>query len=121
MNPLPDDKLIFAAGREEWRDWLALHHSSEKEAWLVIYKKNSGKQTISYVDAVEEALCFGWIDSAVKKLDDESHAQKFSPRRPGSNWAESNKQRVRALIASGRMTEAGLAAVTFPLDDAGES
>ena len=84
--------------------------------WLVIYKKHTGTPCVSYDEAVEEALCFGWIDGQIKRLDDNRYAQRFSPRKPGSNWSESNKVRVRRLIAEGQMTPAGLATVTLPLD-----
>lgn len=95
--------------RSEWRQWLAENHASAKEIWLVYCSDSSGKANISYLHAVEEALCFGWIDSTAKKLDDGRRAQRFTPRRPKSNWTELNKERARRLIASGLMTEAGRA------------
>jgi uncharacterized protein YdeI (YjbR/CyaY-like superfamily) len=94
--------------REAWRAWLEKNHAREKELWLVLYKKNSDKPTVSYDEAVEEALCFGWIDGLTKGIDEEKFAQRFSPRRSGSVWSESNKKRVAKMIAQGRMTEAGL-------------
>ena len=78
------------------------------EIWLVYYKKHSGKARISYNDAVEEALCFGWIDSIVKKIDEVRFAQRFTPRKGGSKWSETNKARVRRLVKQGRMTSFGL-------------
>ena len=104
-------KTLHVTNREKWRAWLEKHHQSEKEIWLIFYKKRSGRPRIPYDEAVEEALCFGWIDSIVKSIDDEKFAQKFSPRRDGSNWSTLNKRRLRNLIRQGRMTEAGLAKV----------
>lgn len=94
--------------RSEWRQWLEEHHASETEIWFVFYKKHTGVANVAYGDAVEEALCFGWIDSLVKRLDDDRYAQKFTPRRPGSVWSEPNKARVERMIAQGRMAEPGL-------------
>jgi uncharacterized protein YdeI (YjbR/CyaY-like superfamily) len=104
-------KTFYAADRDEWRAWLAKHHRSGKEIWLVYYKKHTKRPTVSYNDAVEEALCFGWIDSTVKRIDDQKYAQKFTPRKDHSNWSEPNKKRLRKLIAEGKMMEAGLACV----------
>ncbi len=102
----------YAQTREEWREWLEKHHAKEKEIWLVFYNKASGKPCVSYSDAVEEALCFGWIDSTVKKPEPDSdwRVQRFTPRRDKTNWSEPNKERVRFLIRQGKMTAAGLAA-----------
>jgi uncharacterized protein YdeI (YjbR/CyaY-like superfamily) len=102
-------KKLYVTTREGFRNWLAKNHQSEAEIWLVIYKKASGKMTISYDDAVEEAMCFGWVDSMMKSIDTEKYAQRFGPRRTGSNWTEANKAKARELIAEGKMTEAGLA------------
>ena len=102
-------KTLYVISREDWRAWLAKHYQSETEVWLIYYKKDSGRPRIPYDDAVEEALCFGWIDSIVKRMDDEKFAQKFTPRRDGSRWSALNTQRVRKLMREGRMTEAGLA------------
>jgi uncharacterized protein YdeI (YjbR/CyaY-like superfamily) len=104
-------KTLYVTNRDEWRAWLARHHASETEVWLIYYKKQSGWPRIPYDDAVEEALCFGWIDSLVKRIDDERFAQKFTPRRDCSKWSALNKRRVRKLIREGRMTEAGLAKI----------
>jgi uncharacterized protein YdeI (YjbR/CyaY-like superfamily) len=114
MNPLT---MLYVTTRDEWRAWLAEHHDTEKEVWLVSYKKHTGRPQIPYDDAVEEALCFGWIDSLVKTIDDERFAQKFTPRKEKSNWSESNKGRVRKLVREGRMTEAGLATAKGILED----
>jgi uncharacterized protein YdeI (YjbR/CyaY-like superfamily) len=94
--------------RDAWRAWLEKNHARANELWVVFYKKNSGKPTVSYDEAVEEALCFGWIDGLTKGIDEEKFAQRFSPRRSGSVWSESNKKRVAKMIEQGRMTEAGL-------------
>jgi uncharacterized protein YdeI (YjbR/CyaY-like superfamily) len=99
---------LYVENRTQWRKWLAENHGKCKEVWLLYYRKGSGKARIPYNDAVEEALCFGWIDSLVKKLDAERFIQKFTPRKSGSIWAESNIRRAKRLIAQGRMTPAGL-------------
>ena len=97
--------------RDQWRTWLTESHAAATEIWLVFYKKHTGKPGLTYVEAVEEALCFGWIDGIVKRIDGEKHTIRFSPRRRNSIWSELNKQRIGRLIAAGRMTEAGLARV----------
>lgn len=104
-------RSFYAKNREQWRAWLAKHHDSRDEIWLVYYKKDSGKPRIPYNDAVEEALCFGWIDSIGKPIDRNRFAQRFSPRRPKSNFSAMNRERVRRLMKAGRMTRAGLAAL----------
>jgi len=102
-------KTLYVDSRSKWRKWLEKFHDKEKEIWLVFYRKNSGKPRISYNDAVEEALCFGWIDSIEKGIDDEKFAQRFTPRKPKSNLSDSNKERVKRLIKEGKMTKSGLA------------
>lgn len=102
-------ETFYAADRDEWRRWLADHHQTEREVWLIFYRKDSGKTGVGYEEAVEEALCFGWIDSLMQKIDDHRRAQRFSPRKLKSNWSESNIQRVQQLIRDGKMAEAGLA------------
>jgi len=97
--------------RDHWRAWLTDHHATASEMWLVFYKKHTGKSGLTYVEAVEEALCFGWIDGILKRLDDEKHTVRFTPRRKNSIWSELNKKRVARLIEAGRMTEEGLAKV----------
>lgn len=91
-----------------WRAWLRKNHTRKKEVWVVFYKKHTGRKALAYVDAVEEALCYGWIDGQLRRIDDEKHMLRFSPRRPGSVWAPSNIKRVRKLIRERRMTAAGL-------------
>lgn len=95
----------------EWRRWLERNHADESGVWLVFYKKHTGKPTLSYDEAVEEALCFGWIDSIKRGLDEERYTFKFTPRNTGSNWSPSNIRRARKLIAEGRMQASGLALV----------
>ena len=102
---------LYITTREEWRSWLEENQSKEKEVWLIYYKKHTGVPRIPYDDAVEEALCFGWIDSIVKRIDDERYMQKFTPRNDKSEWSELNKKRVKKLIENSSMTEAGLAKI----------
>lgn len=102
-------EIVYARTRAAWRAWLSKHHASKHEIWLVYYKKGSGKASVAYAEAVEEALCFGWIDSTVKTLDAARYAQRFTPRKRGSNWSRPNLDRVVRLIADGRMTPAGSA------------
>ncbi len=106
--------LLHVVTRDEWREWLAKHYAAETEIWLVFYKKQSGKPRLAYEDAVEEALCFGWIDSLLQRIDDEKYAQKFTPRHLDSKWSVSNRKRIAKLIREGRMTPMGLAKVTYP-------
>lgn len=94
--------------RQEWRDWLAANHATSPGIWFVYYKQSSGKQQVSYDDAVEEALCFGWIDSLARSLDDERYLQLFTPRKPKSIWSKPNKERVARLLEQGLMAEPGL-------------
>ena len=103
-------KTHYAKDRREWRTWLQKNHDKCDEIWLIYYKKDSGKARIPYEEAVEEALCFGWIDGKIKRLDDARFAQRFTPRRPRSLWNEPNIQRAERLIAEGKMTSSGLAA-----------
>ncbi len=113
-------KTLYVTERKSWRRWLAKNADKEKEIWLVYYRKETGKPRIAYDDAVEEALCYGWIDSTQKKLDDERFAQRFSPRKPSSRLSQANKERIRKLVAQKKMTEAGLAAVAHAFDTADE-
>ena len=107
-------ETIYVTTADEFRTWLTQNHMDKKEIWLIRFKKATKKPSIDYVEAVEEALCFGWIDGLEKGIDAERYALRFSPRRPKSNWTETNKERARKLIAAGRMTEAGFA--SLPLD-----
>ena len=101
-------KTLYVTNRDDWRAWLEKNHKTEKEVWLIYYKKHTNHPRIPYDDAVEEALCFGWIDSTVQKIDDQRYAQKFTPRKSASKWSELNKRRVRKLLEEGKMTQAGL-------------
>jgi uncharacterized protein YdeI (YjbR/CyaY-like superfamily) len=101
-------KTLHVTTREEWRDWLAANHATEREIWLVYFKQHTGQPRVAYDHAVEEALCFGWIDSIVRRLDDDRYAQKFTPRRNTSKWSESNLRRFANLVKERRMTPAGL-------------
>jgi len=91
-------KTIYISDRKKWRQWLRQHYKTGKEIWLVYYKKGSGKPRIEYNDAVEEALCFGWIDSTVRSIDKNKFAQRFSPRKPNSKYSPANKERLRSLL-----------------------
>jgi uncharacterized protein YdeI (YjbR/CyaY-like superfamily) len=105
------EKTLYVTDRRDWRSWLSKNHDKEKEVWLVYYRKSTGKPRISYNDAVEEALCYGWIDSIQRGIDEQRFAQRFSPRKPNSVLSEPNRQRIRKLIKEGLMTDAGLEAV----------
>lgn len=112
MSPRLDELTrVEPASRAEFREWLERNAGSSAGIWLAVGKKGNRVTTLSYDDAVEEALCFGWIDSTVRRLDEDRYWQLYTPRRPGSIWARSNKARVEKLIAEGLMTPAGLAAV----------
>ena len=105
-------KQLYFKTSDDWRKWLKINHDKENEVWLIFFKKEVGKPSIEYESAVEKALCFGWIDSIIKKLDDERYVRKFTPRRPNSRWSDSNKKRVRKLMRQGLMTKSGAAKVT---------
>jgi uncharacterized protein YdeI (YjbR/CyaY-like superfamily) len=104
-------KQIYFKTGIEWHQWLIDNHDTESEVWLIFYKRGTGKPTMPYESSVEEALCFGWIDSIIKKIDDEKYVRKFTPRKDNSVWSELNKKRVNELILSKRMTEFGLVKV----------
>lgn len=110
-------KTLYAKDRVKWRAWLEKNHASQKEIWLIQFKKHTGRPSVPYDDAVEEALCFGWIDSIVKRVDDDRTAQRYTPRREKSNLSETNRERVRLLIKHGKMTEAGLAKIKDKLEE----
>ena len=109
-----------AADRAAWRAWLAEHHAAESEIWLLCYKKGSGQLSVGYEEAVEEALCFGWIDGMRKTYDETRFAQRFTPRRADSAWSVSNRVRVQRLMSQGLMTPAGTALLPpdWPADPA---
>jgi len=93
------NKTLYVTKRKDWRAWLKKHYKTEKEIWLVYPKKETGRPRIEYNDAVEEALCFGWIDSIVKNLDDSRSVQRFSPRKPKAKYSQANIERLRTLVA----------------------
>jgi len=109
-------KTLYITNRNEWRSWLSKNHKTETEVWLIFYRKETGNPRISYNAAVEEALCYGWIDSTLKKIDDERFMQRFSVRRKNSVLSQMNKERIRKLIKQKKMTRAGLAAVAHAFD-----
>jgi uncharacterized protein YdeI (YjbR/CyaY-like superfamily) len=104
---------IYLPTREQWRAWLKEYHLTETVIWLEYYKKHTSKPSIPYNDAVEEALCFGWIDSTVRRIDSERYMQKFTPRKMKSTWSVSNVIRVEKLIKQGKMTAKGLELYQF--------
>jgi len=104
-------KQLYVGDREQWRKWLSENHGNETGIWLIFYKKVTSRPTIAYEAAVEEALCFGWIDSIIKKIDAKKYARKFTPRSDKSKWSQLNKKRVNKMIKEGRMTEIGLAKI----------
>ena len=106
---LVEAKMLHVTNRKEWRSWLKKHYKSEKEIWLVYCKKHTGKPRIPYNEAVEEALCFGWIDSTVKSIDADRFAQRFSVRNPKSPYSQANKERLRVLITQGKVAKDVLA------------
>jgi uncharacterized protein YdeI (YjbR/CyaY-like superfamily) len=114
MDPEP----IFFDGPEGFREWLAANHETASEVVVGFYKKATGKQTMTWSQAVDQALCFGWIDGKVKRIDDERHQQRFTPRRPGSNWSRVNLEKVARLEADGLMEPAGRAAFERRRDEA---
>src|SRR5438105_4014653 len=101
-------KTLLVKTLDQWRDWLDEHNASESEVWLVFYKQQTGVASIDYADALDEALCFGWVDSLVKRLDDRRYARKFTPRRPDSRWSTKNRKRYEELNAGGRLKPAGI-------------
>lgn len=117
MTSLPIGKTLYVSDREHWREWLSENHGKETEVWLVVPKKSSGKQRIPYSDSVEEALCFGWIDSVVKRLDDHTNVQRFTPRRKGSRYSQPNKERLRLLIREGKVIPKVLQEVKHIIDE----
>jgi uncharacterized protein YdeI (YjbR/CyaY-like superfamily) len=110
-------EAIFFSSPAEFRDWLEGHHETESEVWVGFYKKATGKPTMTWSEAVDEALCFGWIDGKLQRIDEERHRQRFTPRRPKSNWSEVNIAKVGELRAQGRMTPAGEAAFAARRDE----
>jgi uncharacterized protein YdeI (YjbR/CyaY-like superfamily) len=116
MKAMKITRTFTPPDRATWREWLAENGASESEVWLVYFKAGTDIPSIPYIDSLEEALCFGWVDSLIQKIDEEKYARKFTPRKPGSKWSELNKHLVAKLIKEGRMTKAGMARVEFPLE-----
>ena len=102
---------LHVSERKEWRRWLEANHGTKKAIWLRFYKKHVGKVSLSYEDAIEEALAFGWIDGKVKRIDDQKYGLRFTPRRPGSIWSKLNISRVEKLLREGKMTKQGMEAL----------
>ena len=111
MPALDDAPLVHADDRATWHAWLEANHATAKGAWLVTWRARSGRQGLDYESAIEEALCFGWVDSTGGRFDDDRGKLYFAPRKPRSVWAATNKARVERLIAAGLMRPAGLAAI----------
>jgi uncharacterized protein YdeI (YjbR/CyaY-like superfamily) len=109
--------MVYASDRNNWRRWLEQNHQDAIGVWLVYYKIKSGKPSVQYSEAVQEALCFGWIDSKVQSLDEDRYRQIFTPRKPRSVWSKLNKQYIEELIAQGKMTEAGLEKIALAKQD----
>lgn len=107
---MADIRTLEVQDRIQWRAWLEHHHMSSNGVWLVLYKKHTRMESIPYEDAVREALCFGWIDSLIKRIDEDRHAHKFTPRKPSSRWSEINRKRWAELRHAGLLTPAGIAA-----------
>jgi len=101
-------KTFVAETPDQWRKWLVSHHEAESEVWLAFYKVHTGRRSIAYSDAIDEALCFGWVDSLVKRVDDSRYALKFTPRKADSRWSAINRKRYAALKAAGRLQPAGI-------------
>jgi uncharacterized protein YdeI (YjbR/CyaY-like superfamily) len=113
------NRTLEVRTRQAWRDWLQEHHATVSEVWLVFLKGEARSKGVSYEDAVEEALCFGWIDSLVKRLDDARYARKFTPRKADSRWSTSNRRRYASLAARGLLAPPGLARA--PTDRSGDA
>lgn len=110
MSVNADDAVQFE-DRRAWRNWLRRNHARETEIWVLIHKKSAGMAGVPYEEAVEEAICFGWIDGKLRRIDDRRHMIRFTPRKPGSVWSESNRKRAERMISSCRMTKHGLETV----------
>jgi uncharacterized protein YdeI (YjbR/CyaY-like superfamily) len=109
-------ETCYAHDRAAWRRWLKKHGNSSSGVWLIFYKKHTGKPSVTYREALEEALCFGWIDSILKRIDEKRYMQRFTPRADPTHWSIANVRHMRRLIAEGRMTDAGMRVLGVPLD-----
>jgi uncharacterized protein YdeI (YjbR/CyaY-like superfamily) len=110
MPPVGDSAAVFFAEPGQWRAWLAEHHDTETEVWVGFYKRHTGRRGMTWAELVDEALCYGWIDGLVRRIDDDTYKQRLTPRGRRSTWSTVNLRRVPELVALGRMTPAGLAA-----------
>jgi uncharacterized protein YdeI (YjbR/CyaY-like superfamily) len=111
------EDTLYIPNREEWRKWLEMNHDSKALVWLIYYKKHTGKPSIRYDYAVEEALCFGWIDSLVRRIDEERYMQKYTPRKPKSTWSKHNVKRVEKMIELGKMAPEGMKLYQYAIDN----
>ena len=109
--PSPEAATFCPASRQHWREWLLAHHAQQQAVWLVYHKKHTGTPSLSWSEAVSEALCFGWIDSQAKPIDADTYRQLFSRRKPRSGWSRVNKEKIQQLLTDGQMMPAGLAAI----------
>jgi uncharacterized protein YdeI (YjbR/CyaY-like superfamily) len=111
------EDAIFFSSPAELREWLEQHHATASELWVGYYKKAAGRPTVTWSEVVDEALCFGWIDGKLQRIDDQRHRQRLTPRKPSSNWSAINVAKVAELRAQGRMTPAGEAAFAARRED----
>jgi uncharacterized protein YdeI (YjbR/CyaY-like superfamily) len=111
METKDGKQAVYAKTRAQWRKWLKQNSQKEKSVWLILYRKGSKTPCINLIEATEEALCFGWIDSLAKKRDDESYYLTFTPRKPKSKWSKPNRERAERMIKEGLMTEQGQKAI----------
>ncbi len=116
-RPIDRKLLLYVTNRGEWRAWLRKHRKTDKEIWLVHYKKHTGRPRISYNDSVEEALSFGWIDSTARTIDEDRYAQRFTPRRPKSPYSAANIERLKALARRGKVAKDVLATLGDRLNE----
>jgi len=117
MKTQTDFPIIFFQSQKKWRDWLLKNIGTSNGVWLRLYKKDSGIKSINHDMALDEALCFGWIDGQAKSLDEKSYLQKFTPRRKRSTWSKRNTEKVEQLIKEGRMQESGFAEIEAAKED----
>ena len=114
------EKELTFENRASWREWLSMNATSEKGIWLIFFKKHSGVPSVTRQEALEEALCFGWIDSLMKSIDSDRYKQKYTPRKKNSRWSERNKTLVRQMLAEGKMAQPGLAVIAGWINDTSE-
>ena len=105
--------IIHPKSRADWRSWLESHHASERDVWVRYEKQHTGRRALTWSEAVQEAICFGWIDTTVKRESEEAYIQRFTPRKKGSKWSAINQRYAKQLIADGQMTDAGLAVIDW--------